>query len=133
MPCFVLQFVYPFTLEPHVLTLESSRAATIAAHHVRHEAYLKQREENKERVRREALHRIAPGFEPQSGPLVPTKVSDSNASEAGAITGGAALSTEEGPGAQGHGRQRSVMDDLVDHLAALDASGSATLESRRPR
>ncbi len=41
-PCYVshLQFAYPFTLEPHVITLESSRKTTIAAHIARREAYL---------------------------------------------------------------------------------------------
>lgn len=67
------QFVYPFTLEPHVLTVEASRRSTLAAHAARREAYLKAREEEKERRKREALRKIAPGFEPKSTPLVPTK------------------------------------------------------------
>ena len=67
------QFVYPFTLEPHVVTLESSRRKTIAAHATRREAYLRSRDDEKERRKRDALWRIAPGFEPHSGPLVPTK------------------------------------------------------------
>ncbi|KAL5498638.1 hypothetical protein ACEPAH_1993 [Sanghuangporus vaninii] len=119
-------FVYPFTLEPHILTLESSRAATIAAHTAKHEAYLRQREENKERRKREALRRIAPGFEPQSGPLVPTKVSETGGARSVVPTAsqgeGAAGDSGSDAIAAGHIRQRSVMDDLVDHLAALDAA-----------
>lgn len=67
------QFVYPFTLEPHVIRLEDSRRSTLAAHTARREAYLKAREEEKERRKREALRRIAPGFEPQGTLLLPTK------------------------------------------------------------
>ena len=55
------------------MTLESSRRKTIAAHAARREAYLHSRDDEKERRKREALWRIAPGFEPHSGPLVPTK------------------------------------------------------------
>ncbi|EJD05410.1 uncharacterized protein FOMMEDRAFT_26340 [Fomitiporia mediterranea MF3/22] len=129
-------FAYPFTLEPHVLTLESSRAATIAAHSARHEAYLKRREENKERRRREALRRIAPGFEPQSGPLVPTKISglsstntsDTRRNEDDSVKdNGSAVSGVD------YVHPRSVMDDLVDHLAALDAvAGAGNSSDTRP-
>ncbi|KAF9466775.1 hypothetical protein BDZ94DRAFT_1250753, partial [Collybia nuda] len=73
-------FVYPFTLEPHVVTLESSRRTTIAAHAARREAYLRTRENDKERRKRDALRKIAPGFEPQGTVLVPTRVS-TNVSE----------------------------------------------------
>lgn len=113
--------------------MESSRAATIAAHLARHEAYLKQREENKERRRRDALRRIAPGFEPQSGLLVPTRLSDRGSaksmstSEAEGAVHGEGGSDTLGPGLA---RQRNVMDDLVDHLAALDAAGRSTTGSK---
>ncbi|KAJ3512590.1 hypothetical protein NLJ89_g3432 [Agrocybe chaxingu] len=40
-------FVYPFTLEPHIVTLESSRRTTLAAHATRREAYLRSRDEEK--------------------------------------------------------------------------------------
>ncbi|KAJ7627693.1 hypothetical protein DFH06DRAFT_1285036 [Mycena polygramma] len=88
-------FVYPFTLEPHVLTLESSRRTTLAAHATRREEYLRARADEKERRKRDALRRIAPGFEPQGHLLVPTK------------------------------RSSSVMEDLVDQLAALDSASSS--------
>ncbi|KAI6104399.1 hypothetical protein F5141DRAFT_1007078 [Pisolithus sp. B1] len=55
-------FVYPFTLESHVLALESSRRNTIAAHAVRREALLRARDDERQRRKREALRRVAPGI-----------------------------------------------------------------------
>jgi hypothetical protein len=99
-----------------VLKIESNRRRTIAALEKRHEAYLQAREDEKNRRKREALRRIAPGFEPRSAPLVPVKT-------------GAALGHQEGgndsTAAAAAGQdlpQRDVMDDLVDRLAALEDS-----------
>jgi hypothetical protein len=114
------QFVYPFTLEPHVLNAESNRRATIAAHAARREAHLRAREDEKERRKREALRRIAPGFEPLSAPLVPVKTGAALEQEGQEEGGGA--DTVAGQG-QGQGQpQRDVMDDLVERLAALEES-----------
>jgi len=112
-------FVYPFTLEPHVVTLESSRRKTIAAHATRREAYLRSRDDDKERRKRDALRRIAPGFEPHGGPLVPTRNTGNamNTLEGGVVVGHA---SEQQP----HQQSRSVMDDLIDQLAALDSATS---------
>ncbi|CAA7264456.1 unnamed protein product [Cyclocybe aegerita] len=105
-------FVYPFTLEPHIVTLESSRRTTLAAHTARREAYLRSRDEEKERRKRDALRRIAPGFEPHGSLLQPTKSAPSH-------TG----SHPEGADPNRiHQRSRSVMDDLVDQLAALEGT-----------
>ena len=119
----LLQFVYPFTLEPHIITLEESRRRTIAAHAARHAETLRLRTEEKEKRKREALRRIAPGFEPGTS-LVPVKVSSSTTSEQdqGQDNGDSA-------GGSGHSRQRSVMDDLVDHLAKLDAASNVETSS----
>lgn len=103
------QFVYPFTLEPHVVTLESSRRTTIAAHAARREAYLRTRENDKERRKRDVLRKIAPGFEPQGTVLVPTRTSMSSPGSDDAERGA-------------HRHTKSVMEDLVDQLAALDSS-----------
>ncbi|KAF8962911.1 hypothetical protein BDZ97DRAFT_1078822 [Flammula alnicola] len=111
-------FVYPFTLEPHTITLESSRRTTLAAHVAHREAYLHSRDDERERRKRDALRRIAPGFEPHSSPLVPTK---------GAANHITPNSTQEGTpngSSQTHQRTRSVMDDLVDQLAALEGGSS---------
>ncbi|KAF5361438.1 hypothetical protein D9758_006165 [Tetrapyrgos nigripes] len=108
-------FVYPFRVEPHILTMESSRRSTLAAHAARREAYLKAREEEKERRKREALRKVAPGFDPQ-GVLVPTR------------TASISLPISPAPGSTsppgGHRHTKSVMEDLVDQLAALDSSSS---------
>ncbi|KAJ7652065.1 hypothetical protein DFH06DRAFT_540468 [Mycena polygramma] len=102
------QFVYPFTLEPHVLTLESSRRTTLAARATRREEYLCARADEKERRKRDALRRIAPGFEPQGHLLVPTKRSS-------VIASPPAVSPPP----------KSVMEDLVDQLEALDSASSS--------
>ncbi len=86
----------------------------MTSHAARREAYIKSRDDEKERRRREALRRIAPGFEPQSTPLVPTK-RDSDVPDTAFL---GVLSTSD---ATGHARSKSVMEDLVDHLAALDS------------
>ena len=114
---FLSQFVYPFSLENHVLTLESSRRKTFAAHEARREAQLKARLEEKERRKRDALRRIAPGFEPRSIPLVPTRM----ASTGSPIDDGSLPSTPP-IGTVSHVQPRSAMDDLVDQLAALDSA-----------
>ncbi|KAJ7232854.1 hypothetical protein B0H12DRAFT_1204911 [Mycena haematopus] len=103
-------FVYPFTLEPHVLTLESSRRTTLASHAARREEYLRARADEKERRKRDALRRIAPGFEPEGHLLVPTKRSS--------VIAPAPAASPQPP--------RSVMDDLVDQLAALDSAASTS-------
>ncbi|KAG6908238.1 hypothetical protein DXG01_005631 [Tephrocybe rancida] len=108
------EFVYPFTLEPHITTLESSRRSTIAAHAARRESYLRHRDDEKERRKRDALRRIAPGFEPQGSVLVPTRTD----------SGGAEPQAEDSAG-PGHRHTKSVMEDLVDQLAALDSRGQA--------
>jgi hypothetical protein len=118
--------VYPFTLESHILTIESSRRSTFAAHAAKHEALLRTRQEEHDRRRREALNRIAPGFDPSKGALVPEKrmslvgsVNPVSSSLGGSPSPGAAVASGSG---QEHTRTRSVMDDLVDQLAMLDAN-----------
>ncbi|EIW77242.1 hypothetical protein CONPUDRAFT_92448 [Coniophora puteana RWD-64-598 SS2] len=113
-------FVYPYTLEPHILTLESNRRSTLAVHAARRQALLDARaedrerrrkaaEDERERRRREELRRVAPGWEGHAGAaLVPTRTE----------TGSGA-----GPG-HGRGKSRDVMDDLVDQLARLEGDGT---------
>ena len=99
-----------------MLTIEESRRTTLAAHAARRQTYLKSRDDEKERRKRDALRRIAPGFEPQSAPLMPTK-------RASTIIEHNSVSSEgpNTPVGSEHARSKSVMEDLVDQLAALDA------------
>lgn len=89
-------FVYPYTLEPHILTVESSRRMTLAAHTARREAYLRAREDEREWRRKEALRRVAPGFNP-TATLVPVR-------------------------AEVNEVKTDVMDQLVDQLAKMENS-----------
>lgn len=129
-------FVYPFTLEPQVLTLEAARQSTLTAHAARRESFLRAREEEKERrrraeeeekerKRREALRKVAPGFEPEAGTLVPKRLSvppaSVNPNPSNEMRTGASLL----PLPPAPPQQRDVMADLVDQLAALDAASSS--------
>lgn len=113
---FLSQFVYLFSLENHILTLESSRRKTFTAHTARREAYLKVRLGEKERRRRDALRRIAPGFEPRSTPLVPTRMASAGSPIEGPFPGLPPIGTVS------HVQTKSAMDDLVDQLAALEST-----------
>lgn len=110
----ILQFVYPFTLEPHIITLESSRRSTIAAHSARREAYLRSRAEEIERRKRDALHKIAPGL---GTVLVPVRApSTQGAHENSGGSSSTGTQAQRGPDIE-----RNVMDDLVDQLEALES------------
>ena len=78
---FCYPFVYTFTLETHLLTFEYSQRSALAAHLAKHEAVLKQCAEDKERVRREAVWRVAPGFEPEPGLMEPDGIARNDAEE----------------------------------------------------
>lgn len=115
------QFVYPFTLEPHVLTLESSRQSTLQAHVTRNTAYLRSRDDEKLRRQREALRRIAPGFEPSGGTLVPTKLAPRKETSPPLTQ---SLGSRQFPSSSPP--PRDVMNELVDQLVALDSAKSRT-------
>ncbi|KAG9126415.1 hypothetical protein FRC07_003519 [Ceratobasidium sp. 392] len=118
-------FVYPFTIEPHIITLESSRQSTLAAHAARRDAYLRAREEEKLRKKKEALRRIAPGFDPDMGALLPTKLSTAPTTTPGAPANHLEAAVPA---------PRSAMDDLVDQLAAMESrvTSPKTLMQARP-
>lgn len=87
----------------------------MASHAARYENVLRTRTDEKEQRKREALRRIAPGFEPTGSLLVPVRTGTASTESPASPT------AAEGPFLQ---KQKSVMDDLVDQLAALDSQGS---------
>lgn len=76
------------------------------------------REEEKARRKKEALRRVAPGFEPDSGPMVPKRIGELASKRTDEL---AAKSGNEVPG-RVEPQARSVMDDLVDQLAAMSSN-----------
>ena len=85
------------------------------------EAYLKRREEEKERRKKEALRKVAPGFEPSAGTLVPQRLGG-NPTQPQSNTQAMPSTTSTTKNIP-----RDPMADLVDQLAALEAA-----HGRRP-
>lgn len=96
--------------------MESARQSTLTAHAARRDSYLRSREDEKERRKREALRRIAPGFEPQAMPLVPVRMERPRSGAAGFTTDISAA-------------PKSIMDELVDQLATMDAQTTSRASS----
>lgn len=63
--------MYPFTLEQHVVALQPQPHVAIAERRARLAAVLHARELAEEQKEKEALHRVAPGYNPQTM-LMPT-------------------------------------------------------------
>ena len=127
------QFVYPYSLENHVLAPQpphishAERIRTLQEQHATRTKYLKDREDDKARKKREQLRKVAPGWEPDetdegisgkrhSAILEPTRKVAQQAAvppPPQSVQGkAAAVSEPEKP--------RDVMDDLVEGLARMD-------------
>ncbi|KAI9460809.1 hypothetical protein HD554DRAFT_1564446 [Boletus coccyginus] len=107
-------FAYPFVLEPHILTLESSRRSTLATYVARREGLLRSREDEKEQRRREALRRVAPGFDGNAGTsLEPMRSHGTTASSEKHPPPSGQVSENKGGGSV------DVMDNLVDELERM--------------
>lgn len=100
------------------MTLESSRQLTLQAHDARNAAYLRAREDEKIRRQKDALRKIAPGFEPSAGTLIPTKLRN----PAGGFSSSSGPPSASSVPAASPTQPRDVMDDLVDQLVALDSA-----------
>lgn len=101
-----MQFVYPFTLEPHILAHGPAHRAQLQARQNAHVAYLFQREEEKKARKRAELNRVAPGWNPEGSTLVPDKARPIKGEDKAVV-----LSLDEGG--------RSVSEEL----ASLDLGG----------
>lgn len=140
--CSARQFVYPYSLETHVLQPQpphishAERLAVQAEQHAKRVEFLKRREAEKARRKREQLRKVAPGWEPpeedgdggdpssgasadpsstrrQSGILEPTRKHTTMRTSS--------VTVLERPPSQPSSQQpRDVMDDLVEGLAKLD-------------
>ncbi|BEI82722.1 hypothetical protein CcaverHIS002_0305900 [Cutaneotrichosporon cavernicola] len=64
-------FVYPFTLEQHVVSLQPPPHVAIAERRARNAAILHAREVEEEEREKAALHKVAPGYNP-AAMLMPT-------------------------------------------------------------
>jgi len=91
--------------------MESSRQTTVAAHAARREAYLQSREELKKRRKREAIQRVAPGFDPDQGVLRPTSISAKNSVKPLQATDSVSQD----------GMDKQYLDRLVDQLSKLES------------
>ncbi|TXT13006.1 hypothetical protein VHUM_01407 [Vanrija humicola] len=105
-------FVYPFTLEQHVVALTPPPHVAIAEQRARSAAVLHAREVEEEQRERDALHKLAPGYNPSSL-LVPTARSGGGGAAQPAASGAAA-------GAAAASAAPDPMDDLVAQLEQLE-------------
>ena len=128
-----MQFVYPYSLEVHVLSpaaphlSHSERIRALKESHEQRLSFLQERENDKLQKRREQMRKIGPGWEPPddnglgdpatkrtSGILEPTKKAAITFETVPADTEPASYTSTMGEG------PRDVMDDLVEGLAKLD-------------
>lgn len=121
------QFVYPFTLEQHVVDLQPPPHIAIAERRARLAAVLHAREVEEEQREKAALHRVAPGYNPASV-LTPTHARSSSGSGAFAgignfgdntTSGAAAGSSSDGPTPP---QPADPMDALVAQLEEMESS-----------
>jgi len=89
------------------------------------DAYLKRREEEKERRKKEALRKVAPGFEPSAGTLVPQRVGGNSQPDAQAVSSSLSTSTTT------QSIPTDPMADLVNQLAALEAAHDRRAQSNQ--
>lgn len=117
-------FVYPFTLEEHVLSIHPSPHEAIALKRAKCAEILHKREEAEEQKERDNLKRIAPGYNPSSV-LMPTSASHtptSSISQPLVPHGTAQSVTSPNSKSQAHGRTESdPMDDLVARLEEMES------------
>lgn len=117
------QFVYPFTLEPHILAHGPPHRAQTAARQTAHVAYLIGREEAKAERKRKELARVAPGWSGSGGAaLVPDRPKSMSFGAGGGPFGAGGQQEKEMGQAAGGGGEGASFGGLGDQFAGLDLS-----------
>ncbi|PWY99011.1 hypothetical protein BCV70DRAFT_201230 [Testicularia cyperi] len=137
-PDIAAYFVYPFSLESYVLDPNTPSSTTIEKLHERHRQYLEAREQQKQDRQREALRRLAPGWDGgQTGVLQPTSKQPPNPAQSPPTSADQTqqpmLQQPSGiSGTSADAQERTPLDDLADHLAQLDAMSSSRPSALSP-
>ncbi|CAO1630126.1 unnamed protein product [Sympodiomycopsis kandeliae] len=118
-------FVYPFSLESYVLDPNSPSSRTLEEFHERHVSYLEWRKSEKERIEKERLRKVAPGWDQTAAPLQPNRKSTMLSSPGAGTSQDPTASTEQQPEHQQQG-PLDAMQELVEHLNKLDAAATAS-------
>lgn len=131
-PDLEVYFAYNFSLEDYVLSSDSPKSATISQLHQRHTSFLLLRKEREERERKEKLRKVAPGWDEDEGGkgvLVPNVVGSTvlKKTAGGGLAGAVSDQPIHEPS------QKGPMENLVEHLAQLDAAISGESFNERDR
>ncbi|KIR26750.1 hypothetical protein I307_01741 [Cryptococcus deuterogattii 99/473] len=124
-------FVYPFTLEEHVLSIHPSPHEAIALKRAKCAEILHRREEAEEQKERDNLKRIAPGYNPSSV-LVPISASHTPTSSISqrlappVDANGGAQSVTSPRSSDTHTQAQAATDPMDDLVAKLEE-----MESKR--
>ncbi|WWC92665.1 uncharacterized protein L201_007624 [Kwoniella dendrophila CBS 6074] len=122
-------FVYPFTLEEHVLSIHPSPAESISQRRARNAEILHQREVEEEQREKDALKKIAPGYNPSSV-LLPSSSSASSSSNPNTMKSdlfdGLSMSSGTVSSTNNVAQRQNTsisdpMDDLVSQLEEMEA------------
>ncbi|WWC95705.1 hypothetical protein V866_002570 [Kwoniella sp. B9012] len=113
-------FVYPFTLEEHVLSVHPSPSEIISQRRARNAEILHKREVEEEQKEKEALRKIAPGYNPSSV-LLPSSSSSNTPKPTQSIPSTFDSLMQNTSQQQGNGGAIDPMDDLVSQLEEMEA------------
>ncbi|WWC73804.1 uncharacterized protein I206_107776 [Kwoniella pini CBS 10737] len=115
-------FVYPFTLEEHVLSIQPSPSEAISQRRARNAEILHQREVEEEQKEKDALRKIAPGYNPSSV-LLPSSNSPKPPSAQSQPSMFDILPTNgnDNSGSTKQGASLDPMDELVSQLEEMES------------
>ncbi|WVW87052.1 hypothetical protein I302_109109 [Kwoniella bestiolae CBS 10118] len=111
-------FVYPFTLEEHVLSIHPSPAESITQRKARSAEILHRREVEEEQKEKDALRKIAPGYNPSSVLLPSSSTPKPNLP---VPSSSISLFDTLSPDQSHQGKVADPMDDLVSQLEAMES------------